>query len=511
MILKADAIISLDERQPRPEAVLCRDGRIVATGSLRELRALDPGAEVQEHAGRVITPGLTDAHLHPVSYGFSLRSVPLDRAATLEAGLEMVRERCAARPAGEWIQGFGFHRAAWNLAGHPEAAWLDPISPDHPVLLRSRDGHAAWLNSRALEAASITPDTPDPPGGRIERDAHGQPTGTLLETATQLAFRAVPAPGWEAVLEAARDAVQGLRRLGFTAMHSMAAEPPEYLRALLELEARRELPVRVWASVPHAQLEALESLGLRGGLGDRVRLAGVKFFTDGALGSKTAWMLEPYLGTQETGIGVDAPETILERGRRAVDLGYSVTVHAIGDRANREVLGVFETLAPLARARGVRLRLEHAQHLVRDDIARIGRLGVVASMQAIHLPGDVANIDRTLGPERAATSFAFRDLQGAGAVIALGSDAPIATPDPVAGFHAAVHRLAASGEPWQQGQRLTRLETLEGYTKHAAFAAGWEGWYGQIGPGFAADFTVWDADPTETDARPLEALSAVGS
>ncbi len=507
-ILRAKRIITLDSARPSAEAVLCRDGRVINTGSVSELRALEPSATVRDYGERILTPGLTDAHLHPVSYGFGLQWIRFEGTASLKSGLELVRQRVARTPLGDWVVGFGFDRAAWGLSEYPRASWLDEVAPHHLVALRSRDGHAMWLNSVALERAGIRADTPDPDGGRIERDENGEPTGTLLELAGQLALRAIPEPDFEVTLLAARAAIDDLSKLGFTALHSMAAEPPTYLRALLELEQRGQLPMRISACVPHAQLEALEALGLRGGIGGRVRLDAVKFFSDGALGSRTAWMHEPYLNTADTGLPVDEPETIFERGRKAIELGFGVTIHAIGDRANTEVIGVFERLQPLADARDVRLRLEHAQHLRFADIARIARAGIVVSAQPIHLPLDAAVIDRTLGATRAATSFAFRDMIDAGVVIALGSDAPVATPDPVQGFAAAVDRLEANHQPWQPQQRMTRLETLHGYTAHAAFAANWQCWYGRIQPGYAADFTAWDDDPTLKVARPLEAICA---
>jgi predicted amidohydrolase YtcJ len=243
-------------------------------------------------------------------------------------------------------------------------------------------------------------------------------------------------------------------------------------------------------------------------MGNRVRLGGMKFFADGALGSRTALMLEPYRGFPgETGVAVDPPELVLERGQEALALGFSPVVHAIGDRANREVLSVLEALGPLAAERGMRLRLEHAQHLHPDDVARFGRQGVVASVQPVHIEGDASAAERLLGPERAAWSYAFRSLVEGGTTLALGSDAPVATPDPVAGFAAAVERRAEDGTPWHPEQALRPLEALAGYTRGAAAAAGWEGWYGRIAPGCAAEFTLWDGDPAAGLARPLAALA----
>jgi predicted amidohydrolase YtcJ len=374
--------------------------------------------------------------------------------------------------------------------------------------LWSRDGHGLWCNLLALNLAGIHSDTPNPHGGLIVRDNRGEATGMLLENAMELIKKVFPIVKLENVVAAAKLGAQDMAQRGFTCVHTMALEPVEYLHAMWELEARGEMPLRIWASVSHSQLEHVKLAGLRGGVGDRVKLCGIKFFADGALGSRTALMLEPYNGFEDFGVQVDSKETFLERGRLALELGFSPVVHAIGDRANREMLDVLEELAPMAKAKNVRLRLEHAQHLHPDDIARFGELGIAVSVQPIHAPGDVQNIQRLLGETRGNNTFAFRSLLNTGAILALGSDAPVATPDPILGFQAAVKRLDLKGNPWNPEQALSKLETLQGYTTGAAFAAGWEGWYGQVAPGFAADFTLWDKDPTLEDAKPVRALIA---
>jgi predicted amidohydrolase YtcJ len=506
-VIVVSEIITLEPGQARAEAVLSVDNVIRAVGTLEELQALEPRARIVDRRGRTLTPGLTDAHIHLVGYGFSLSNVQLEGTRSVAEAVQRVRDRVGRTPSGAWVLGSGFDRSLWGLEGYPLAAWLDEIAPDHPVVMRSRDGHSMWVNTKVLETAGIHAGTPDPDGGVIVRDEGGNPTGTLLENAMNLVRRAMPSPPFEMVVDAARAGTHDLVSRGFTAVHTMALEPPEYLRAVLELEARGELPLRVWACVPHAQLENIAATGLRGNLGERVKIAGIKFFADGALGSRTAWMLEDYIGHPgDRGVMVDSPQTILERGRWALELGFCPVVHAIGDRANHEVLNVLEQLKPLADARGIRLRLEHAQHLHPDDIARFGKLGIVASVQPIHAPGDVVNVERLLGPERAANTYAFRALLETGATLALGSDAAVATPEPILGFQAAVERQDLNGTPWRTEQALTRLETLAGYTTGAAMAAGWEGWYGRIAPGCAADFTVWDGDPTLETARPVEAL-----
>ncbi len=505
-VLLAD-VITLDPDQPNAQGVLVSSGRVRAVGTRDDLLSLSPKAEVLDHRGAFLTPGLCDAHIHLVGFGFSLERVDLsDTTSPLEA-VQRIEERAAHLPHSEWILGGGFFPNRWSELEFPTAAMLDARVPHHPVLMTTRDGHGAWVNSLALRLAGLHAGTPDPEGARIVRDEHGQPTGMLLEFgAMDMVRRVVPEPSLERTVAATQRAADRMAAWGFTSVHTMAAEPEVFLRAVQELEARDTLPLRVWACIPHANLEHVAASGLRGGTGNRVRLSGIKFFADGALGSRTAWMFEPYLGTSETGVIADPPELILERGRQALELGFCPVVHAIGDRANHEVLNVLEQLAPLARSRGVRLRLEHAQHLRPEDMARFGQLGIVASVQAIHLVDDAVPTVRLLGSERARYTYAFRSLLEAGAPLAMGADAPVATPDPVLGFRAAVTREAAGGVIFQPEQRLTPLQTLEAYTVGGAMAAGWEGWSGRVKVGFVAEFTLWDGDPSRGLARPVGAL-----
>jgi predicted amidohydrolase YtcJ len=501
-------IITLHPSHPRALGVLVIENRVQALGSLEALRELAPKAEMLDHRDFFLTSGLTDAHIHLVGYGFSLQNVKLEDTRSCAQAVSRVAERAARVAAGDWIFGNGFDRSLWGQTEYPTAFDLDPISPNNPVALWSRDGHGLWCNSHALKIAGITSSTPNPHGGVIVHDDQGEPTGMLLENAMELVKHVFPALQLEDVVAAGKLGAFDMANRGFTCVHTMALEPIEYLHGMWELEARGEMPLRIWASISHTQLEHVKLSGLRGGVGDRVKLCGVKFFADGALGSRTALMLENYLGFEDSGVQVDSKETFLERGRLALELGFSPVVHAIGDRANREMLDVLEELTLLARAKNVRLRLEHAQHLHPDDIARFGKLGIAVSVQPIHAPGDVQNINRLLGEARGKTTYAFRSLLESGTVLALGSDAPVATPDPIQGFQAAVKRLDLNGQAWNPEQALSRLETLQGYTTGAAFAAGWDGWYGQVAPGFAADFTLWDKDPTLEDAKPVQALIA---
>ncbi|MFN3266934.1 MAG: amidohydrolase [Deinococcales bacterium] len=501
------SIVTLDPQSPSAEAVLISHGKIRHVGLLEDCRAIAPKAETQDLRGMYLTPGLTDAHIHLTGYGFALERLDLSQAHTLEAGLALVSERSRSVPTGTWIVGGGVFPNRWSSTRYPTAADLDRVSPNHPVYIRTRDGHAAWVNTLALKLAGIHAGTPEPEGGKIVRDANGNPTGMLLESsAFGLVARVVPEPTPQDCVAATRRASQQLEAWGYTAVHTMAAEPADFLRSIGELEQKGELPLRVWASIPHSELEQIQAVGLRGGMGGRVKLSGIKFFTDGALGSRTAWMIKPYLGTNDTGVVIDTPAVFLERAKMALGLGFCPVVHAIGDRANHEILNALEQLAPLARARGVRLRLEHAQHLLPEDIPRFGRLGIVVSPQPIHLVDDAVPVYALLGEARAKTTYALKSLLESGAVLALGSDAYVANPEPILGFKAAVERIGADGQVFLPEERLTPLETLRGYTHGAAMAAGWESWYGQVKQGYAADFTLWEKDPSLEVSQPIRAL-----
>ncbi len=497
-------VITLNSAQPRAEAVLVTNRQIRFVGSRADCLAIAPKAEVQDYAEAFLTPGLTDAHIHLTGYGFSLAALDLSACQSLEQGLAMIATRVGGT---DWLQGGGMFPNRWSETTYPTASDLDRIAPNQPVFIRSRDGHSAWVNTKALEIAGVHAGTPDPEGGRMIRDNAGNPTGMLLEpNAMNLVRRAIPAATLEECVTACARACAQLEAWGYTSVHTMALEPANYLRAVQELEQRGALPLQVWASIPHADLESVEATGLRGGTGDLVKICGIKFFADGALGSRTAWMHQPYLGTDSTGVIADPPELILERGRRALEMGFTPVVHAIGDRANHEVLNVLEKLKPFADARGVRLRLEHAQHLQASDIARFGKLGIVASVQAIHLLDDAVPVFGLLGETRAKTTYPFRTLLETGATLALGSDASVATPEPRLGLEAAVKRLGLDGKVFMPEQCLTPLEALEGYTKGAAKAAGWEKWYGQVRQGYKADFTLWETDPSFELAKPIRAL-----
>ncbi len=515
LLLINGRIYTMDPQHPRASALAVCGGRVRAVGG-DDLRALaGPGTEVVDLEGRTVIPGLTDSHIHLSWFALGLQQVDLTGTATREEMLARVAARAAVTPAGEWILGQGWHQEEWPDRRFPTAADLDSVAPDHPVVLTARSGHALVASTRAMERAAITASTPDPPGGQIVRDDAGRPTGLFLEEAMRLIQEAVPRPGAAALARMLPPALEHLARLGLTAVHDMgdltALEAYQRLR-----EDRAPLPLRIVFYLPLEALESALALHLRSGLGDDfLRIGGVKLFADGALGPRTAAMLEPYIGEPDNrGILTMEPEALGEAIRRAAEGGLALAVHAIGDRANRLVLDALEALPPENRAR-LRHRIEHVQLLHPDDVGRLAALRVVASMQPIHAVQDAPMADRYWGPARCATAYAWRSLLDAGTVLAFGSDCPVESPNPFLGIHAAVTRARPDGyggpEGWVPAQRITVEEAVRAYTWGAACAAGLDTRLGTLTPGKWADLVVLDQDVFAADPSLIPRTRVLGT
>lgn len=499
VVLFAGRVRTFDPALPQAEAVALRAGRVAYVGDRAGARAwIGRATRVVEAPGACALPGLHDAHVHLTQHGLELAQVRLDDATTLDEGLARVARAAARQPEGSWVLGAGFALQRWGLATlrHED---LDRVAPRHPVLLRSQDHHSAWVNAAALEVAGIDAATPDPARGSIVRDADGRPSGLLLEKALDLVWDRLPEPGAAALAAALDAAGADLAARGITTVHHMAAERPSYWRALASRASRADghaFPLRVWAAIPHADLEHAAAIGLATGQGgNRFAVGGAKFFADGALGSRTAWMLDPYPGGGH-GFAVDGPEVLRARFELAARSGFAPVVHAIGDAANRAVLDALEATAPTWRGAGLRPRVEHVQHLRAPDVARLGALGAVASMQPIHLTFDAPSV-RALFPDRLGDAYRMRDLLHAGAVLAFGSDTPVASPDPFAGLRAAVRRRGVDGTDLGAAQALTPEEALHAYTVGAATAIGRAGRSGVLRVGADADVTLLDHDPVD--------------
>lgn len=497
---------------PRPDALLIQHGRILAAGSAEDLRRAAPTARTLDLRPATLTPGLVDAHIHLVEWALFRRDVDLTAAASPEQAAHLVARHAGRGSA--WIRGRGWNPHRWATA--PTRELLDRAAPGRPVALQSHDMHALWVSTAALELAGIGPDTPDPEGGRIVRDAEGRPTGLLLERAAELVVRGIP-PVSDADAEAALlDAQAELHRHGITAVHCLPnihVTGPDPLPLLESLRARDLLRLRVLVHLPVASLDDAIRVGLRSGFGGEwIRIGAVKMFLDGALGSRTAWLREPYVGSTSRGIEVMPADEFRETVRRAANAGIASVVHAIGDAAVSRAIDVLSD--PAVRGPALPHRIEHVQLCPPERFADLGAAGIIASVQPCHLITDWRAAERHWGADRCRGAYAFRSLREGGAVLAFGSDAPVEPVDPRRGLFAAVARQDLEGEPsggWFPDERLTAADALRAYTAGPAFAAGLAGRLGTLAPGAAADFAAWDEDPLELDAPALLRLRCLAT
>lgn len=501
-------VLTMDPRRPRSDALALAGRTVVALGD--EARAsADAHTQVVELGGRAVLPGFHDAHVHLPAHGLELAQLDLRPIASLDEALTAVAERAAGLAPDGWLQASGFALERWGLdgIGADEAAALERAAAGRPAVLRSQDHHSVWGSRTALARAGIDRTTPDPAEGIVVRGADGEPTGLLLERATDLLLERLPKPSAEELATALARAGADLAARGVTTVHHMALDPAPHWRAMASAASRDDYPLRVWACIRHQDIEHAAALGLATGQGgERFAVGGAKFFADGALGSLTAWMLEPYLERGGTGVAVDGPEVLARRLPLAIAAGLAPVVHAIGDAANRAVLDALEATAPAWREAGLRPRIEHVQHLHPDDVARLARLGVVASVQPLHLAFDGPAVRRLLG-DRQDRAYPFASLLAAGAVLASGSDTPVAEPDVLAALRAATGRLDVEGRALGPTERLTVEQALAALTRGAAYAIGRERRSGMLAPGFDADVTVLSADP----GAELDGLSVVAT
>lgn len=530
MILLHNARIhTQNPAQPTASALVIDRGRIVAAGETNTLFNHYPRAMGEDMGGRVIVPGLTDAHLHLQHYSLALQKIDCE-VDTKEECLRRVEERVKKSKPGEWILGHGWNQNVWSpspvgrgvrgqgeiqgVGGFPHANDLDAIAPNNPVYLTAKSLHAAWANTNALKLANVTASTPDPHNGQIQRDGRGNATGILLETAMELVGKAIPEPTIQEIANAIEKAQTILWKMGLTGVHDF--DRRESFMALQGLHAEKKLKLRVLKNLPVELLDEIHAIGLRGGFGDdMLRIGNVKVFMDGALGPHTAAMFQPYIGEENNRgiLNIDGEE-LFEHGRKAAQVGLGMTVHAIGDRANHEVLNAYEQLRSYEKENHLpplRHRIEHVQVIHPDDAPRLGKLNVIASMQPIHATSDMLMADQFWG-ERAKLSYAWKTQLEFGAPLAFGSDAPVESPNPFWGLHAAVTRRRADGSPspdgWYPEQKLSITDAFAGYTLGAAYAAYMEDRLGRLAPGFLADLIVLEKDPFTCNADELLTLES---
>lgn len=507
LVLRGGSVATVDADNPTAEAVAVKADTILAVGSNADIdRLIGAQTRVIDLEGALAVPGLIEGHGHYMSLGQAQMILDLTEAATWDEIVQMVATAATEAEPGEWIRGRGWHQEKWDsvpegaVEGNPTHQSLSAVSPENPVLLGHASGHAAFANAEAMRLSGISPETPNPAGGEILRDARGEPTGVLRETAQGLVSRALSQARQSMTLEEleaeqrtqARLAAEEALANGITSFQD-AGSSFETIDFLRELADEGALPVRLYVMIrdSNEDLEAnLADYRMIGYADDHLTVRAIKRSIDGALGSHGAWLLEPYEDLpSSSGLNTSSVESVERTAELAAEHDYQMNVHAIGDRANREVLDIFK------EHDGRRWRIEHSQHLHPDDIPRFAELGVIASMQAIHATSDAPWVLRRLGEQRAEEgAYVWQTLWQTGAVVTNGTDVPVEDIDPIASYYATVSRRLDDGSVFYPEERLTREQALQSYTLNNAFAAFEEDIKGSLVPGKLADITVLSQD-----------------
>ena len=503
LILHNATIHTVDASRPAARAIAVRGSVIAEVGTDDDVLALrGPATRVIDAGGATIVPGLQDAHGHVAGLGSNLQTLDFRGTTSFEQVVARVRQRVVSTPDGQWITGRGWDQNDWAETAWPTHELLSAVAPRHPVFLTRVDGHAAIVNRRAMELAGVTASTADPAGGRIIRDARGEPTGVLIDRAEHLVASRIP-PITGAQLEARLLlADQELRRLGLTMVHDAgtdAATVAAYRRLVDAGQLKTRIYVMLRGPLPTLR-PFFDSGPVTDGTNPRLLVRAIKVVADGALGSRGAAMLESYSDEPGTsGLLTTPPEEVYAQTLAAAKAGFQTGIHAIGDRGNRIAMDTFERVErEVPGARALRQRIEHAQILDAAEIPRFALLGIVASMQATHATSDMPWVQDRIGPARTAEgAYRWQTLITSGVVLANGSDFPVEEANPMLGFYAAVTRQDPSGRPpggWMPEERLTRAQALRSFTLGAAYAAHVEGVLGTLTPGKLADFLVLSSD-----------------
>lgn len=509
-ILHHAKIRTLNPEQPFAAALAIENGRILAVGSNEDVLSLaNRAAQIEDLHGQILWPGLTDAHLHLEDYAASLERVDCE-TATKDECLRRIAERARNLPGEAWILGHGFDQNRWQ-GSYGTKGDLDAVAGNHPVYITAKSLHAGWANSAALKLGGVDRDSVDIEGGQIQRGPDGEPTGVLLENAVRFVERILPEPDAASVAAAIERAQAKLWSMGLTGVHDN--DRRRCFQALQWLDQQDRLRLRVVKNLPFDRLAEAVALGLRSGFGsDFLRIGSVKMFADGALGPQTAAMLEPYENSTNTGVLLLEAAQVFEAGKLAAQSGLSLAIHAIGDRANHEVLAGYARLRAYEAQNHLprlRHRIEHVQLLAAADLRRLAELDLIASMQPIHATSDRDTADRHWG-SRTQNAYAYRSVWESGAQLAFGSDAPVESPNPFLGLHAAVNRTRLCGDSaeksWHPEQCISLDAALAAYTRGPAFAAQRERELGQLRSGYHADLVAFEVDPFDV---PPESLCAV--
>mgnify|MGYP001814299366 CR=1 FL=1 len=486
-------------------------GKVVATGGDELLAGRSGGSRI-DGGGYTVLPGLIDAHAHVYGLGFLKTSLDITGVSSVEQAASRIRVYAEEHPHARWILGRGWNQVLWPVKEFPTAAHIDAVVSDRPVWLRRIDGHAAWANSAAMKLAGIDNDTPDPVGGKILRDDNGHATGVFVDLAMDLIERHLPKPDKDDYRQALQSAVNTLVAEGVTGVHDAGVDLMN-AEVYISMADNDELDMRIYAMTGGAG-EVLDAIGkpLHGYGNDRLEIAAVKLYADGALGSRGAAMIEPYSDDAENrGLVFWTQDELDRMVAKANGMGFQVGIHAIGDLGNRMALDAFDR-GQNGKPSALRNRVEHAQIIALEDIPRFAELGVIASMQPTHATSDMNMAEDRVGPDRVLGGYAWRRLLDSGAVIASGSDFPVELCNPFHGLYAAVTRQGRDGEPedgWYADQALTRAEALHSFTLAAAYAANQEDRLGSLERGKWADFIVIDRDYFTIPANEIDDIQVL--
>ena len=492
-------IRTMDAKRTIARSIAVLNGKIIAIGSDADTKPL-VGAKTRviDAGGKLILPGFNDAHVHFLGTGEQLSSVDLRTAKTPEEFVQRIKDFAAKLPKGRWIQGGQWDHENWKPNNLPTAAMIDAATPDNPVFVNRLDGHMALANSLAMKLAGVNKDTKEIDGGLIVRDAAGNPTGVFKDAAEAYINKVIPDPSFEENMEAAQAATEHAASLGITSVQDMSAGTD--VGVYQELMRQGKLKTRVYGCSPLADYKRWQNTGLHYAFGNAmVRVGCLKGYADGSLGSTTAWFFEPYLDAPNTsGLArADVTTTMKQNIVDADKAGLQVYIHAIGDRANATILDYYENAEKVNGPRDRRFRIEHAQHLRQQDIERFGKLKVVASMQPLHIIDDGRWAGKRLDNKRLQGTYAFRTLLDSGAVLAFGSDSPVASLNPLWGIYAAVTRRTLDDKNpngWIPEQKITVDEAVRAFTWGSAYAEFQDGWKGTLEIGKLADFVIISED-----------------
>jgi predicted amidohydrolase YtcJ len=509
VIVNAD-VRTMNKSTPRATCVAISGGQIVSVGDMEKMQLrIGPKTHKIDAKGKLVLPGFNDSHVHFLDGGFSLSNIDLRDAKTPEEFTRRIAEFAKKLPPGKWITGGDWDHQKWPGTPLPTKEMIDAVTPNNPVMINRTDGHMCLANSLTLKLAGITRDTTNVHGGFIVHDEKGEPTGILKDASMDAVWNVMPKPDFAEKIAAAKAASEHAAKLGVTSVQDMsAAEDAELYQALAD---RGELKTRIYGATPVARWETLAKKGVHANFGTpMVRVGLLKGFADGSLGSSTAYMFEPFSDDpKNSGLLGDQmfPEGImLKRVQGADAAGLQVAIHAIGDRANSEILDIYKQVEAQNGSRDRRFRIEHAQHLRASDIQRFGKQHVVASMQPYHAIDDGRWCDKRIGPERSKGTYAFRSLLDSDAVLALGTDWTVAPLDPMMTICAAVTRRTLDGQHpngWVPEQKISVEEAVRAYTLGSAYAEFQDKVKGTIQAGKYADLVMLDKNIFEINPNDI--------